>query len=76
MSLFSASVSGNYDKLAYDFTFKDLNGDLLKLSQFKNKIIVNLSKNLVLIILLVNVVLQINMKICKKFGINIKIKVW
>ena len=40
MSLFSASVSGNYDKLAYDFTFKDLNGDLLKLSQFKNKIIV------------------------------------
>jgi glutathione peroxidase len=40
MSFFSASVSGNYDKLAYDFNFKDLNGDLLKLSDYKNKIII------------------------------------
>ena len=26
MSLFSTSVSANYDKLAYDFNFKDLDG--------------------------------------------------
>ncbi len=40
MSLFSISVSGNYDKLAYDFNFNDLDGSVLNLSEFKNKIMV------------------------------------
>ena len=37
MSLFSTNVSGNYDKLAYDFNFNDLDGSLLNLSEYKNK---------------------------------------
>ena len=40
MSFFSTNVSGNYDKLAYDFNFKDLNGGLLSLSKYKNKVII------------------------------------
>ena len=40
MSLFSTNVSGNYDKLAYDFNFNDLDGSLLNLSEYKNKVIV------------------------------------
>jgi len=40
MSLFSTSVSGNYDKLAYDFNFNDLDGSVLNLSEFKNKVMV------------------------------------
>ena len=34
MSLFSTNVSANYDKLAYDFNFNDLDGSALKLSAF------------------------------------------
>ena len=40
MSLFTASVSGNYEKLAYDFNFKDLDGSNLSLSEYKEKVIV------------------------------------
>ena len=40
MSLFSSGAISNYDKLAYDFNFTDLDGSLLKLSEFKNKVIV------------------------------------
>jgi len=40
MSLFSTSVSGNYDKLAYDFNFNDLDGSVLNLSEFNNKVMV------------------------------------
>ena len=40
MSLFSTNVSGNYDKLAYDFNFKDLDGSTINLSEYKNKVIV------------------------------------
>jgi len=40
MSLFTTSVSGNYDKLAYDFSFNDLDGTPLKLSEFKEKVII------------------------------------
>ena len=40
MSLFSTHVMGNYDKLAYDFNFKDLDGSTLELSDYKDKIIV------------------------------------
>ncbi len=32
MSFFTTNVAGNYDKLAYDFNFNDLDGSLLKLS--------------------------------------------
>ena len=31
---------GKYEKLAYDFSFKDLDGSALKLSEYKGKIIV------------------------------------
>ena len=34
------SVSANYEKLAYDFNFKDLDGSPLSLSEYKDKIIV------------------------------------
>ena len=40
MSMFSSNVSANYDKLAYDFSFKDLDGSELKLSNFKENVIV------------------------------------
>ena len=40
MSLFTTNVSGNYDKLVYDFDFKDLDGSPLNLSEYKNKVII------------------------------------
>ena len=40
MSIFATNVSGNYDKLAYDFDFNDLDGSTLNLSEYKNKVIV------------------------------------
>jgi len=40
MSSFSSNISGNYDKLAYDFNFKDLDGSSISLSEYKNKVIV------------------------------------
>ena len=40
MSIFSTAVSGDYDKLAYDFSFNDLDGKPLLLSKYKNKVIV------------------------------------
>jgi len=40
MSFFSSTALGNYEKLVYDFSFKDLSGDQINLSEFKNKIIV------------------------------------
>ena len=39
MSIFTTVASGNYDKLAYDFQFNDLDGSVLRLSEFKNNII-------------------------------------
>ena len=40
MSIFVTNVSGEYDKLAYDFKFNDLDGSPLNLSEYKNKVIV------------------------------------
>ena len=40
ISFFGNSVSANYEKLAYDFKFKDLDGSTLRLSDYKAKIIV------------------------------------
>ena len=40
ISFFGNKVSANYDKLAYDFKFKDLDGSDLNLSEFKNKVII------------------------------------
>ena len=40
MSLFSSNVTGNYEKLAYDFKFQDLDGSNLNLSEYKEKVIV------------------------------------
>ena len=40
MSIFTSNASANYDKLAYDFIFNDLDGSDLKLSDFKNNVIV------------------------------------
>ena len=37
---FSSTVSANYHELAYVFNFKGLNGDEIKLSDYKNKVIV------------------------------------
>ena len=40
MSIFTSNTSANYDKLAYDFSFSDLDGSDLKLSNFKDNVIV------------------------------------
>ena len=40
MSIFATGVSGDYDKLAYDFYFNDLEGRALHLSKYKNKVVV------------------------------------
>ena len=40
MSFFTTNATSNYDKLAYDFNFNDLDGTPLKLSEYKNKVII------------------------------------
>ena len=40
ISLFGNKLSANYEKLAYDFQFKDLDGSPLNLSEYKDKVIV------------------------------------
>ena len=40
LTFFGNKVTANYEKLAYDFQFKDLDGSVLKLSEYKGKIIV------------------------------------
>ena len=38
-SLFSTNSNSSYKKLAYEFSFKDLDGSAIKLSEFKNKVL-------------------------------------
>ena len=40
ISLFGNKLSANYEKLAYDFEFKDLDSSSLNLSDYKGKVIV------------------------------------
>ena len=40
MFSFSSNALAKYDKLAYDFSFSDLDGSSLNLSDFKNKVVV------------------------------------
>ena len=41
MIFFSGNkVSAEYDKLAYDFSFKNIDGSSLNLNRFKNKVII------------------------------------
>ena len=40
ISFFGNKVNADYDKLAYDFKFKDLDGATLNLSEYKDKVIV------------------------------------
>jgi len=40
MSIFQTNLNANYDKLAYDFNFNDLDGSVLNLSEYKNKVII------------------------------------
>ena len=40
MILFGNKSFGKYEKLAYDFSFNDLDGSIIKLSEFKEKVIV------------------------------------
>ena len=37
---FLTKVNADYDKLAYDFKFKGIEGDLINLKDYKNKVIV------------------------------------
>ena len=39
-SLFNSPINANYDRLAYDFNFSDLDGSKINLSEYKNKVIV------------------------------------
>ena len=36
----STAIAGNYSKLAYDFSFNDIDGSKLNLSEFQNKVII------------------------------------
>ena len=40
ISFLGNKVGANYDKLAYDFKFKDLDGSALNLSEYKGKVVV------------------------------------
>ena len=40
ISLVGNNTSANYEKLAYDFAFKDLDGNELSLAEFKDKVII------------------------------------
>ena len=40
MIFFQNTSSAKYEKLAYDFSFNDLDGSIINLSSFKNKVIV------------------------------------
>ena len=40
ISFLGNTVSANYDKLAYDFKFKDLDGSALNLLEYKGKVVV------------------------------------
>ena len=40
ISLFGSGGSADYEKLAYDFIFKDLDGSNLNLSEYKGKVVV------------------------------------
>ena len=40
MTFFFSKASASYDKLAYDFSFNDLDGSELNLSEYKDKVIV------------------------------------
>jgi glutathione peroxidase len=40
MLFFGTKIMANYDKLAYDFSFNDLDGSNLNLSEYKNKVLV------------------------------------
>ena len=40
ISLFSSKLYASYEKLAFDFSFKDLDGSEMKLADFKDKVIV------------------------------------
>ena len=40
MILFSNKAAGDYEKLAYDFNFINIEGEELQMSEFKNKVIV------------------------------------
>ena len=39
-SMFNSPINANYDKLAYEFNFSDLDGSKINLSEYKNKLIV------------------------------------
>ena len=40
ISLFSSNLNASYEKLAFDFSFKDLDGSEMKLADFKDKVMV------------------------------------
>ena len=69
ISLFSSKLNASYEKLAFDFSFKDLDGSEMKLADFKDKVIV-----------VTNVAsycgLPRSMKTFKEFGRNIKVRGW
>ena len=40
INLFGNNLNASSEKFAYDFEFKDLDGSIIKLSEFKNKVII------------------------------------
>ena len=40
ISLFSSNINASYEKLAFDFSFKDLDGSEMRLADFKDKVMV------------------------------------
>ena len=67
MFSFFSKLSAVNNGTAYNYEFNGINGDLIKLSQFKGKVIV--------VNVLVDVVIPLNMKHSSHFGQNMKIKI-
>ena len=65
ISFLGNNATAKYEKLAYDFVFKNLDGGTLNLAEFKKKLLLQLMQQ-------ANVASQANMKICRKYGNYIK----
>ena len=67
-SFFSKLTSANVGN-AYDYIFSGIDGDTIKLSDYKDKVIVVVNVQ-------VDVDTLLNMRIFNLFGLNTKIRIW
>ena len=48
MSIFTNLSSANYDKVFFDHTIKSIDGDIIDLSKYKNKVVLLLSPRIMI----------------------------